>query len=256
MVGLTYETYKNQIATMAVVEVDNENFISIIPEMIMYAELRSYRDLDLQDNSGSFTGETFSVHKGARLISFNKEIQSISSEKVVPPDAGTFLISEQINLILPAGSTNPNNQAYRIALLPTTKEFLDAVYGSSQTAQRGVPKYYAPFNDSAFIVGPYADAKYYVEIIGTYRPIPLSEDNTTTTLSQYFPDIFIMASMIYISAYQRNFGKFADEPDMANSYEAQYNKLLMGASVEEARKKYEAAAWTSQAQAKTATPSR
>ena len=65
-----------------------------------------------------------------------------------------------------------------------------------------------------------------------------------------------MASMIYISAYQRNFGRQSDDPQMAQSYEAQYNALLKGAAVEEARKKFEAAAWSSQSPAVVATPSR
>jgi len=66
----------------------------------------------------------------------------------------------------------------------------------------------------------------------------------------------IMASMIYISAYQRNFGRQSDDPAMAQSYEGQYNALLKSALVEEVRKKYEAAAWTSYSPSPVATPTR
>jgi hypothetical protein len=65
-----------------------------------------------------------------------------------------------------------------------------------------------------------------------------------------------MASMIYISAYQRNFGRQSDDPQMAQSYESQYGMLLKSAMVEEARKKYEGAAWSSQAPAPVASPTR
>ena len=65
-----------------------------------------------------------------------------------------------------------------------------------------------------------------------------------------------MASMIYISAYQRNFGRQNDDPQMAVSYESQYQALLKGAAVEEARKKFEASGWTSQSPSPVATPSR
>ena len=62
--------------------------------------------------------------------------------------------------------------------------------------------------------------------------------------------------MIYISGFQRNFGKIADDPQMAVTYESQYQTLLKGAVVEEARKKYEASAWSSQGPSPVATPGR
>jgi hypothetical protein len=65
-----------------------------------------------------------------------------------------------------------------------------------------------------------------------------------------------MASMIYISAYQRNFGKLNDDPQMAQTYESQYMTLLRGAAVEEARKKFEGSAWSSMSPAVAATPTR
>ena len=62
--------------------------------------------------------------------------------------------------------------------------------------------------------------------------------------------------MIYVSAYQRNFGRANDDPQMAVTYESQYQALLQGASVEEARKKFEASGWSSQSPAPVASPSR
>jgi len=43
---------------------------------------------------------------------------------------------------------------------------------------------------------------------------------------------------------------------MAMSYETQYQLLLKSAVVEEARKKFDAAAWSSQSPATTASPTR
>jgi hypothetical protein len=62
--------------------------------------------------------------------------------------------------------------------------------------------------------------------------------------------------MIYISAYQRNFGRANDDPQMAITYESQYQALLKSALTEENRKKFEAAAWSSQSPSTTATPTR
>jgi len=62
--------------------------------------------------------------------------------------------------------------------------------------------------------------------------------------------------MIYISAFQRNFGRQSDDPQMAQSYESQYQILKDSALLEENRKKFEAAAWTSYSPAPAATPTR
>jgi hypothetical protein len=43
---------------------------------------------------------------------------------------------------------------------------------------------------------------------------------------------------------------------MAVTYESQYNALLKGAAIEEARKKFEASAWSSQSPSPVATPTR
>jgi len=245
--GLSYNgsvsgtnSYVQQIATMAVVAPTNAEFLIILPQMITYAENRIYRDLDFLFTSIATTA--YSVNVGSRTIT-------------VP--AGTFVVPEQINLITPSGISNPD-VGNRVPLLPTTKEFLDATYGSG--TYTGQPKYFCPFGDFTFLVGPYPDANYSCEIVGTYRPNSLGDGTngttTTTFISLYLPDLFIMASMIYVSAYQRNFGRANDDPDMAQSYEGQYQKLLQSAMMEENRKKFEAAAWSSQSPSSVATPTR
>ena len=245
MPGLTYATYKTQIAEMAVVSEDDENFLTILPMMIDYASLRICRDLDLMFTSVSLSGDDYKLRKGNRKLSFDQNL----------PDGSSFVVSEQINLILPNYVSNPDI-AVRVPLLPTTKEFLDAVYGSSSKPDWGQPKYFAPFNETLFFVGPVPNLDYYVEVVGTVRPAPLSASVPQTFISQYLPDLLIMASMVYISAYQRNFGRQSDDPQMAQSYEGQYQTLLKTAGVEEARKKFEAAAWSSQSPATVATPTR
>ena len=237
--GLTYATAKTQIATLAVVEETNTAFLEILPQAITYAENRMCRDLDFLEFSDTATA---TMVAGTRSVSLA---------------AGTFVVTEQANIITPAGVTNPNSaSATRNPCLPTTKEFLDAVYGSNTVANRGMPRYFVPFNDNTFLFGPVPDDAYTVEIVGMTRPASLSAGNTTTFISTYLPDLFIMAVMVYISGYQRNFGRQSDDPQMAVSYESQYQTLLKGASVEEARKKFTASAWTSESPSPVATPTR
>jgi hypothetical protein len=246
MPGLTYSTYKTQIAQMAVVAEDDTNFLAILPMMIDYANLRICRDLDLVFTSVSLHGEDYVLNAGNRNLSFSQNL----------PDGTSFVVSEQINLILDASVAGDPDTGTRVPLLPTSKEFLDAVYGSAASSNRGQPKYFTPFNETLFFVGPTPDTNYYVEVVGTIRPAPLSVTVPTTFISQYLPDLMVMASMIYISAYQRNFGKESDDPQMAMSYESQYQLLLKSATVEESRKKFEAAGWSSQSPAVVASPTR
>lgn len=238
-------SYVEQIANMAVVPlnlaVPTDPFTILIPQMIAYAELRMYRDLDFLFTSASTTAYGLTV--GSRIINVNADTFPY----------GTLVVPEQINVITPAGISNPD-LGTRTPLLPTTKEFLDATYGSS--GYTGTPIYWVPFDSYTFLVGPYPDANYTVEIVGTYRPASLSATNKTTFISLNLPDLMIMASMVYISAYQRNFGRANDDPQMAVTYESQYQTLLKSALSEENRKKFEAAAWSSQSQSTTATPTR
>lgn len=254
--GLSYDgsvagttSYVTQIATMAVVAPDDEAFLNILPQAITYAENRIYRDLDFMFTTVANTD--FSITQGSRRI-------NVPSANFYPEDNGTLIVCEQINLLTPAGSTDPNTST-RVPLLPTTKEFLDAVYGNSSAT--GQPKYFCPFGDSPgayeFLVGPYPNATYRVEIVGTYRPASLSASVQTTYISLNLPDLMIMATMIYIAAYQRNFSSASgNDPQMPVTYETQYQALLKGAMEEEARKKQEAAAWSAQEPSQFATPTR
>jgi hypothetical protein len=236
--SLTYSTYVQQIATMAVVPVTDPNFTIVIPSMIDYAELRMQRDLDflstqISTNSYSFT----------------------SGNNTLTIPTSQFIVMQTFEVLDGLGNSTP--------LLPVTKEFIQNVYGSGSST--GLPQYFAVYGgDSAttgltsqnMIVGPAPNSNYSVRLTGTVRSQPLSASNTTTFISTYLPDMFIMASMIYISAYQRNFGRLNDDPQMAQTYESQYQTLLKSAMVEENRKKYEAAAWSSYSPAPAASPTR
>jgi hypothetical protein len=237
--GLTYATYVTQIATLAVVPESDAAFVTILPQMITYAENRMYRELDFL--STVTTNNTYTTTPGTPFASFT---------------LADFITLQQINVITPAGETVPNSGT-RNPLLPATKEFLNLVYPSSSSA--ALPEYFAMFTqdtDNVVLFGPWPDDTYTLELVGTYRPASLSSVNTTTFISTYLPDLLIMASMIYVSGYQRNFGRANDDPQMAVTYESQYKALLQGATVEEARKKFQSSAWTSMSPATVASPTR
>jgi len=235
---MDYNTYVQQIATMAVVPTTDTNYQIILPQMINYAELRMQRDLDFLSTQISNSSYSFTSGNGTLTIPTSQ-----------------FVVMETFEVIDGSGNSTP--------LLPVTKEYIQNVYGTGSTT--GLPQYFAVYGgDTAttgltsqnMIVGPIPDSTYSVRLTGTVRSAPLSASNTTTFISVYLPDMMIMASMIYISAYQRNFGRMNDDPQMAQSYENQYQVLKTSALIEENRKKFEASAWSSYSPAPAATPNR
>jgi hypothetical protein len=236
--SLTYSTYVQQIATMAVVPVTDPNFTIIIPSMIDYAELRMQRDLDFLSTQTQNTSYTFTIGNNTLTI-----------------PTSTYVTLQTIEALDTSGNSYP--------LLSTSKEFIQNVYGGNSTT--GVPQYFAVYGGDAatagytsqnIVVGPTPNLAYSVRLTGTIRSQPLSATNTSTYISTFLPDLFIMASMIYISAYQRNFGRLNDDPAMAQTYESQYQALKASALIEENRKKFEAAAWTAYSPAPAASPTR
>ena len=235
--GLTYSDYVNEIATLAVVSPTDPNFVEILPQMITYAENRIYRDLDLLSTVTS--NATYTTTANGSKITFA---------------IADFITVQEVNVITPAGTTDADSGT-RVALLPVTKEYLHYVYPSSVSS--GVPANFAMLTQNTLIFGPWPDDVYTLEIIGTYRPNSLSDTNATTFISLYLPDLFIMASMIYVSGFQRNFvSAAANDPQMPINYETQYQALLQGAIGEEYRKKFESSGWTSMSPSPVATPTR
>jgi hypothetical protein len=235
--GLTYSQYVNEIAILAVVSPTDPNLVEILPQMLTYAENRIYRDLDLLSTVTSTSTST-----------------TATNERVVTFPISDFITIQEVNVVTPVGVPTPNSGA-RIALLPVTKEWMNYNYPSSASA--ALPSYFAMFNQNTIILGPWPNGNYMVELVGTFRPASLSATNTATFVSTYLPDLLIMASMIYISGFQRNFSSTAaNDPGMPVNYETQYQTLLKGAMVEEARKKFQSGGWTSMSPAPVATPTR
>ena len=153
---------------------------------------------------------------------------------------GKFVTVQNINVITPVGSTTTTGT--RRPLAPVDKSYLDSVWNSS--SESTVPKNFAMIDQWNIIVGPWPDANYNVEVIGTIRPNPLSSTNTTTFLTTYLPDAFIAASMVFASGYMRDFGSQADNPQQAQSWESQYQTLFKSALLLELRKKWAGPGWT------------
>lgn len=236
--GLTWSTYVTSLANLMVVPVDNPEFLVDLPNIRDYAELRIQRDLDLIDSS--IRDDTATLTAGNRNFTF-------------PSSNGTFVVTDEINVITPASATTADGGT-RNALVPASEEMLNMLWPGVTGST--VPQYFAMVNQGLVVVGPWPDAAYRVEVVGTIRLPSLSSTNVTTVISWYFPDLFLAASMVRAAGFQKNYGSAVDDPKQAVTWDSEYKTLLASADVEENRKKFTAGGWSSKEPSPQATPPR
>ncbi len=235
---LNYTSYVNSLGNLIPIATTAAEFQLALINTIDDAEQRLYRELQLlntvqRDSSSAFV-------TGTRT--FN-----------LPTSLSTFFVVDSIYAITPAGQTTADSGT-RNFLLPASRPFIDALFPSSNGS--GVPAYFAPTTQTSFIVGPWPDQAYQAEVVGTFRPSPISATNATTILSVFFPDLLIAASMVFLAGWMKNYGAAVDDPQQGVSWEMHLTKLLASAQTEEAMKKFTSQGWSSKAPAQLATPPR
>jgi hypothetical protein len=234
---LTYNSYVSAIATLAVVptQVDaggimhftEPNLDGVVAQMLNYAELRIQRDLN------------FLASQKTRSYALPDGVWELD----IPFD--DFVTVQNITL---AGVTDATVFS---ALTPVSKEFFQTVYPDPEYA--ATPKYFAPIGGElnpagatyhVYALAPKLDQPYKAYVTGTTRmPSLFMKKNTeastgTTFVSSQMPDLLLMASMVFLSAYQRNFSSSGSDPQMPINYETQYQTLLKGTMTEEMRRRF------------------
>lgn len=227
---INYTSYVSELANMVPISSADSNFQTMLPGAIDYAEQRLYRELDLLYTQ--VTDTTTTVSSGNR----NFTIPGSSTG-----GSGAFITIDNFNIITPSSATAANGS--RVPLTPISPEFIDNFYPSGQS-NTGTPEFYAMRSNTTVILGPAPDAAYPVELIGIQRPQSLSSANSSTFLTQYIPDLFMAASMVFVSGWMRDFGPMSDNPQQAQSWENQYQLLIKSAAVEQFRSKFGGRGWT------------
>lgn len=254
---LSYNAYIQTVGVMAVALTSSAGGVNqfvdaplqaVAGQMLNYAELRIQRDIDaLQARSAT----TYALTVANSILS-------------IP--VNDFLVVETLEIAQVSNGVIVNSTP----LVPVSKEFIQNCYfGAFST---GYPKYYAMygsnFGDGAntnvnVLIGPPPNFAYPVIVTGVIRmpslfqfATPGSADTSYTYISQWLPDLLLQASMIFISAFQRNFSANSDSKDMPVNYEQQYRTLLAGAIAEENRKKGLGSGYSAYSTPATATPTR
>lgn len=254
--ALTYNGLITQVCLLApyqyglvsgVVTPSNQpEFTALIPQMLNYAEQRIMRDLNLN-----------ALHTGAPNV---YTLAPPGGTLQIP--AGDFVTIEAIIAYY--------GQGYQ-PVLPVSRDYFNSVF--LPAAPPGPPRAFAMIGGDfqtagltslVLAFGPAPDQPYPIYVYGTIRAPSLAiyatnatnASTQTTWISTWLPDLLVMACMIFVSAYQRDFGRQSDDPQLAQSYENQYQLLLKSVNAEEYRKRFEADAWTAEPRSPVATPTR
>jgi hypothetical protein len=254
---LSYNAYIQNMGVLAVYQtlltagvyafVDAPISLSV-PQMLNYAELRIQRDLDLL---ASQAPKTYTLTAGVNVF---------------PLPVDDFVTVQTLEILQTNGATVVDAST----LLPVSKEFIQNCYSGLVSA--GTPQYFAMYGDTFggtgdsltnILLGPAPNFAYTLRVTGTSRIPSLFKyatngpaDTTYTYISAYYPDLLTLASMIYITMLQRNFGPTSDTPESGMTYEKQYQALRIGAIGEENRRKQMGSSWSAYSTPVSATPTR
>ena len=185
-----------------------------------YSELKSLIQDYLQNTETSFVSNINNVIKQAeerilktvKLPVFKKNVSgnlSSGSEYLATPT--DFLDNFSLSI------TNSSEQSF---LLFKDVNFIREAYPNASTT--GIPKHYALFDDSTFIVGPTPNAAFTVELHYFYRPasITAGADSGTTWLSTNARNALLYASLIEGYMYMKG------DMDLMNQYEKRYMESI------------------------------
>jgi hypothetical protein len=95
------------------------------------------------------------------------------------------------------------------------------------TGSQGLPKYYSYWDENTIVLAPTPDQNYNMQINYNLKPTGLSSSNTTTYLSNEFPNGLLYACLV--EAY----GFLKGPADMIQFYEGKYQQALQGFTVEQ-----------------------
>ena len=152
------------------------------------------------------------ILKTVKLPVFRKNVSgnlSSGSEYLATPT--DFLDNFSLSI------TNSSEQSF---LLFKDVNFIREAYPNASTT--GIPKHYALFDDSTFIVGPTPNAAFTVELHYFYRPasITAGADSGTTWLSTNARNALLYASLIEGYMYMKG------DMDLMNQYEKRYMESI------------------------------
>ena len=144
----------------------------------------------------------------------------IASQRFISRPAG-LLIVRSAQIIDSDGSSQPDNRDFL--------DYRDTSFMSeyNPTGATGVPKYYSLWDEENIVLSPTPDATYKIQFNYILKDAGLSSTNTTTYISQNFPNGLLYACLV--EAY----GFLKGPQDLLQLYEQKYTQVVKGFSIEQ-----------------------
>jgi hypothetical protein len=185
-----------------------------------YAELKSLVQNYLQNTETTFVSDLPKlieqaeerILKTVNLPVFRKNVSgTLSTGNQYLSTPSDFLDNFSLSF------TNSNEQTF---LLYKDVNFIREAYPNASTT--GLPKHYALFDDTTFIVGPTPNDNFVVELHYFYRPasITAGEDSGTTWLSTNAMGALLYGTLLESYVYMKG------EPDLMTQYERRFLEAL------------------------------
>jgi hypothetical protein len=175
---------------------------SITNDIIRDAELRIMRDVDVDANKRYATAQVIS---GTRFIDTPQNTLVIRSAQIVDSD----------------GIGAADNREFL--------QWRDSSFMSefNPTNAQGVPKYYSWWDNDTIVLAPTPNATYTIQLNYILKPVTLSSTNTTTYISQQFPNGLLYACLVEAFSFLKG------PNDLLQLYEGKYKQVLEGFSIEQ-----------------------
>jgi len=185
-----------------------------------YSELKSLIQDYLQNTEATFVADLPTIIKQAetrilktvKLPVFRKNVTgNLTSGNQYLSTPTDFLDNFSLSI------TNSSSQEF---LLFKDVNFIREAYPNASTT--GVPKHYALFDNTSFIVGPTPGSGYTVELHYFYQPDSLTagSDSGTTWLSTNAENALLYGCLVEAYTYMKG------EPDLMATYEKRYDQAL------------------------------
>ena len=184
-------------------EVDSNVLTStIVDGFIENAEFRILRDVD-SDNNRRYA--TANVAASDRFIRIPDNLLVVRSAQIIDSD----------------GVGAADNREFL--------EYRDTSYMSeyNSTGVTGVPKYYSMWDEEKIVVAPTPDANYTIQLNYILKDPGLSSTNTTTYISQKFPNGLLYACLVEAFSFLKG------PNDLLQLYEGKYKQVVEGFSIEQ-----------------------
>ena len=189
---------------------DNVLTTTIVNDMIEHAEMRLYRELDIDAYRKNATASLAADQPFATLPGS------------IPTN---FSSIRYITIYSPSGSLGGLTDNERIVLQKKDMSFLSEYWPNRATT--GVPKYYANYDEDSIMIAPTPNAAYTIDLEYSALPTGLSSSNTTTWISNNAPTALLYACLL--EAF-----KFLKGPaDMLATYIAAYTNAVKTLATEQ-----------------------